>query len=89
MVFYAGECPCCRSELTILTDKQTQGPIFYCYACAIAWADELPEALDAIDTVKDLAPAGVSYATIEDVVRFGLRNKICSWETSDKVEDIL
>ena len=89
MVFYTGECPCCRCEMTILTDNQTQGPIFYCYGCGIAYADELPDDLDRIDTVQDLAPTGVTYATIEDVTRFGLRNKISSLETSDKVEDIL
>lgn len=70
-MYELGSCPVGCGTLVVLTDKVAHRPIFHCPGCSCAWT-EIPSVLESIDTVRDLAPEGVTVATSDDVQAFGL-----------------
>ena len=86
MDFYiVGECPICfeAGDLLALLDRSDKGLLFYCPACGSTW-DKLPDGVDEINSLEELAPDGVVCPSREELQSHG----VLQFEVTDVYESL-
>jgi hypothetical protein len=70
-VFSVAACPVERADVVVLLRADSGEPVYFCAACGCAW-DEIPEAVDSVQSLAELAPSGVRLPTARDLEAHGV-----------------
>src|SRR5438105_1200894 len=72
-IYSIGDCPACPGfgPILILISLASSEPVFYCPACATAWASppDPPGHLDIVQALAEVAPGGVRLPTRDEIKR--------------------
>jgi hypothetical protein len=82
-LFSLGNCPVCSDSgaVLLIAEKLSGRLLFHCPLCGVAWKKPpIPDQLDEIRSLKELAPEGISLPTDGQVFGSGFDVAVSSME---------